>query len=1568
MKRPEFLLLVFFACVNLSALAQNQKIHSKMLGNNPKEIEVNQTYSNSGEIFLFDKNINQVYGLAVDGLIKVSDPNNFRVNLVLIDEENNPHQIFETYQYLDSALVINLDDLAEETCILNGIRPYSIELEIENAELTVQNFKYATGVKAGWDIEALWNEEKQARDDEKIKNINDNLKSKGQHWVAAKTGVSEMSYAERKQMYGQSTFPAGFEYYAGGVISTTSSSGTTGLKSATASPYVDEWDWRNRHGENWITSVKNQGGCGSCWAFATAGATESLVNLYFNQQLDLDLSEQDLLSCSGAGDCSGGYPYIALDYITSNGIVDEGAFPYTKTEEACSNKSKSPTDLIKIGGRMNFGTAEFPRTEDLLKKWIIETGPVSGGLYNWSHAMTLVGYKVVKEGDYFYYCGLDLARKWYTVEPGDPSIGKTVWIFKNSWGPYFGDQGYIYVETPITNIGWTHALKTPVTSMVNSYDVVCEDRDGDGYYWWGLGEKPANCPDCPDLADGDDSDPTLGPLDEYGNCIPLSNPPIADFIAERTKIIQGESISFSSLSSSNTTTWYWTFEGGYPSTSTEKNPTIEYVNPGNLDVTLTVTNNSGTNTKTINDYIAVEKVYCNSHGNAAAEWINTIQLGIPIGSTSTGTIGYKDMSSAYTFPVTAGTNENIYLIPGFSSTEYEEYWNVWIDYNGDLDFDDEGELVISSTATQGMYSGSFHIPSGLNLITRMRVSMKRGSSPNPCEVFSNGEVKDYQLEINAPITQVPVADFVANKTNFKAENTVEFTDLSTNNPTSWSWTFEGGTPGTSNSQNPVIVYSVPGIYNVSLIATNSDGSDTKTIENYIIVNQPIYLPIANFTSDKNIVEAGSTVNFSDLSENNPETWFWEFENGSPATSTAQSSSVIYNTTGTHQVKLTVTNAAGTDTKTIDNFIEVIAQPDVIIVPVADFTVNATNIEVGKTVTFTDLSSNSPTSWEWTFENGDPATSTAQNPSVSYNTAGDYSVSLIVTNASGSDTKSATQIIHVEPIPAPVADFLADKTEITEGNAVNFSDKSLNTPSSWLWEFEGGNPSTSTEKNPRVTYSNPNSFKVSLTVTNAGGNNTKTIENYILVDQVQAEYCIPSPTASEEWISKVTIGDNVNESGSEGYADFTSTTFVLEAGTNPGIELVPGFNPRSKFEYWAVWIDFNSDYSFTNDEMVFSASKSKSTVNGTIAIPAGLEISTRMRVAMGKTPPTACDFVDFGEVEDYTLNIVPPQPKPPVADFAANKYTIYVGESIQFSDLSSNGPTSWTWSFPGANATSSTIQNPEIIYNSPGVFDVSLTVSKLGFEASTVTKNAIITVKELSDVSYCTPSEINSSLNYISKINIGSHFSVLSNGDGYSLNGTAVNLIPGQSYNVELFPSVLTSRNFWRIWIDFNNDGDFDDADETILSANNIKGNVMATIVLPTYVNGATRMRITMKTGKAPSACDVGFEGEVEDYEVSLGSASEGEKMASSSAASFDIEPQDYLSIYPNPTNNKVNLRLSHIGENDSYAVYSITGRKVIEKSILAPLSEIDLSGHPSGLYFVVINNQNNNYTEKIIKK
>ncbi|MGV3461432.1 MAG: GEVED domain-containing protein [Flavobacterium sp.] len=140
--------------------------------------------------------------------------------------------------------------------------------------------------------------------------------------------------------------------------------------------------------------------------------------------------------------------------------------------------------------------------------------------------------------------------------------------------------------------------------------------------------------------------------------------------------------------------------------------------------------------------------YCTSKGNSVAdEYIGRVQFGT-INNTSTGNNGYTDFTSIST-SVNKGSSYTITITPTWTGTAYSEGYAVWIDYNGDGDFSDSGELVWSKTAsTTTPVSGSVTIPAtAVSGTTRMRVSMKYNGVPTACEAFSYGEVEDYTLNI-----------------------------------------------------------------------------------------------------------------------------------------------------------------------------------------------------------------------------------------------------------------------------------------------------------------------------------------------------------------------------------------------------------------------------------------------------------------------------------------------------------------------------------------------------------------------------------------------------------------------------------------------------------------------------------------------------------------------------------------------------------------------------------------------------------------------------------------------------
>src|SRR5665648_38575 len=278
----------------------------------------------------------------------------------------------------------------------------------------------------------------------------------------------------------------------------------------------------------------------------------------------------------------------------------------------------------------------------------------------------------------------------------------------------------------------------------------------------------------------------------------------------------------------------------------------------------------------------------------------------------------------------------------------------------------------------------------------------------------------YIIQNPAVTNNKPVAQFAATgNTNITTGSSVSFVDQSSNSPSSWSWSFSGATPSSSTAKNPTVTYANPGIFNVSLTVSNQSGSDTKTMTNYIQVNQAVQTPVAQFAATGN-----------------------------------------------------------------------------------------TNITTGSSVSFVDQSLSSPTSWSWSFPGGTPSSSTSQNPTVIYSSAGNYSVTLTAGNQSGNNAKTLTNYIQVnQAVQTPVAQFAATgSTIIMTGGSVSFIDQSSNNPTSWSWRFTGGTPSSSTSKNPTVTYANPGVYNVSLTVSNQGGTDTKINSSYITVNSDQTSTC------------------------------------------------------------------------------------------------------------------------------------------------------------------------------------------------------------------------------------------------------------------------------------------------------------------------------------------------------------------------------------------------------------------------------------------------------------------------------
>ena len=196
-------------------------------------------------------------------------------------------------------------------------------------------------------------------------------------------------------------------------------------------------DWRER---GIITNVKNQGKCGSCWVFSATGAIES-VNAIDTGELK-NVSEQQLMDCSqdyGNNGCQGGLMDNAFKYVISNGICSEDEYPYTGERGMCQpcNTTITIDDYKDV----------IPNSEYILKR-VVAQQPVSAAIQ-----ANLRSFQFYSSGIYSDpMCGSKLDHGILIVGYGyDEQYDLDYWIIKNSWGPHWGENGYIRIQRNIEN-------------------------------------------------------------------------------------------------------------------------------------------------------------------------------------------------------------------------------------------------------------------------------------------------------------------------------------------------------------------------------------------------------------------------------------------------------------------------------------------------------------------------------------------------------------------------------------------------------------------------------------------------------------------------------------------------------------------------------------------------------------------------------------------------------------------------------------------------------------------------------------------------------------------------------------------------------------------------------------------------------------------------------------------------------------------------------------------------------------------------------------------------------------
>ena len=568
----------------------------------------------------------------------------------------------------------------------------------------------------------------------------------------------------------------------------------------------------------------------------------------------------------------------------------------------------------------------------------------------------------------------------------------------------------------------------------------------------------------------------------------------------------------------------------------------------------------------------------------------------------------------------------------------------------------------------------------------------------------------------------PVADFSASPLTGCAPLRVQFTDLSTGNPTSWKWDLGNGT--ISSSQNPSVTYFASGQYSVTLIAINSGGSDTIIKNQYITIEPnptaafaatPVTgcTPLVVQLSDQSIAGNGSVIS-----------WTWDFGDG--FIDSVQNPNHTYTSAGTFDVTLQVKNSlgcAGTNSKS--KFINTSSSVT------ADFSNNLqSTCKPPVNLNFQNLSTGPPSlNYQWDF--GDGFTSTQTNPPHSYSTAGNFTVKLIALDGASGCSDTIKKVIVIGSVNA---NFTSPVT-VCQGKPFSLTNTSSPAAIGALWSFGDGTSSDSL--NPVKVYNNAGSYNIKM-VADFGACLDSVVKLVTVLSKQNIAFTADDTTNCK---SPFTVNFTSNAPGS------TSISWDFGDGstsTNPN----PTHTYNSVGNFDVTLIAVNS--SGCQDTLIKPAYIKVQAPTVTLpdlpvggCIPFTYTFSPVIN-SVDNVTSYAWDFGDggtattlnpshtFNNVTGYNITLIITTAggctatalaingvnagTQPVANFRATPLISCAGIPVSFTDLSTGNVTEWFWDFgDGITATS---KNPKHRFQDTGYFTVTL-IAKSGGCADTI---------------------------------------------------------------------------------------------------------------------------------------------------------------------------------------------------------------------------------------------------------
>jgi chitodextrinase len=526
-------------------------------------------------------------------------------------------------------------------------------------------------------------------------------------------------------------------------------------------------------------------------------------------------------------------------------------------------------------------------------------------------------------------------------------------------------------------------------------------------------------------------------------------------------------------------------------------------------------------------------------------------------------------------------------------------------------------------------------------------------------------------------------------------------------------------------------------------------------------------------------------------------------------------------------------------------------------------------------------------------------------------------------------------------------------------------------------FQGGTQiGTATTTTFAVTGLSPaTTYNFTVKAKDAAGNisatsNTATITT--LTGTTDPTYCdSKGNSVNDEYIGRVQFNTIDNSSnGSNGYTNFTNISTSVSKGTSYNITITPTWTGTVYSEGYAVWIDYNKDGDFTDaGELVWSKTASQTTpVTGSFIIPSSaITGTTRMRVSMKYNGvPTSCEAFSYGEVEDYSVNIgtsVPDTTAPSTPTLSASG-TTQTSTTLSWTASTDNvGVTGYNVYQAGTQIGTATTTTYSVTGLTPATTYAYTVKAKDAAGNLSATSNTASVTTLSNSVTYCTSQGNNTNDERIAKVEYGSINNSSAGTAGYEdFTAITTSVSRGTSQTITITPlwtGTVYSEGY-AVWIDFNQDGDFTDAGEQVITIGATKNTpVSGSISIPTNANlGATRMRVSMKYNGTPTSCESFTYGQVEDYSINITASTRDNE----NTTSLTLESE--VVIYPNPTTSLLNI--NSISNNATYKVHSLLGQTVLSGKIAN--NSIDVSRLNAGNYIIEITDNEKTISKQFIKQ